>query len=219
MTNVRTLLISLLAVALVVALAVTVDVSALFAQLQSVSTPTAALLSTVIGVLCTVLLVPTSPLNLFAGARFGVLGGTLVTLFSLQFGAMLAFLLARSVPSIQRWSRSKLDSNASLNALANALSGPQGPKLVFLTRIAPVFPFALLNYVYALSNIDFVTFSVWTFLGNAPACALYSYAAASATTASSGGLLSWFGPVASIVSVVAISSYAKGIIDSSQTKK
>jgi uncharacterized membrane protein YdjX (TVP38/TMEM64 family) len=203
-----------------VALVVFVDVSELFEQLAHVSTPTAVALSVLIGAVCTLLMVPTSPLNLFAGMRFGVVGGTLVTLVACQLGAMIAFQATRRVAFVQTWSRTKLQENQSLNALASALSGPQGKKLVFLTRLAPIFPFALLNYVYSLSKIDFWSFSLATLLGNAPACALYAYAASSATTrGDDSGYQAYVGPFLSVLSVFAISTYAKMIIDEAQAKQ
>jgi uncharacterized membrane protein YdjX (TVP38/TMEM64 family) len=216
----RVAAIAVVVVLALVALIVFVDVASLFEQLAHVSTPTAAALSVLIGAVCTLLMVPTSPLNLFAGMRFGVIGGTLVTLAACQIGAMLAFQATRRVTFVQTWSRTKLQENQSLNALASALSGPQGKRLVFLTRLAPIFPFALLNYVFSLSKIDFWSFSVATLAGNAPACLLYAYAASTATThGDDAGYQAYVGPILSVLSVFAISTYAKKIIDEAQAKQ
>ena len=196
------------------------DVGALFERLKTVDPVTAALASVAIGVVSTLAMLTTTPLNLFAGAQFGTVGGGLVTVVALQLGAMAAFALARSNGTVRQWCSKQLVANATFSSMAAALSGAESAKLIFLLRLAPIFPFALVNYVLAaVPGVSFTTFSVATLAGNLPACFLYANAAASASSASAaGGWRDWVMPVASVVAVVVISSMARRIMAEEERK-
>jgi uncharacterized membrane protein YdjX (TVP38/TMEM64 family) len=118
----------------------------------------------------TVAWLPTSPINLFAGVRFGVLHGSFVTLVGLQLGASVAFLLGRSV--LRRYLQSQVDASPGLRTLMSVVSGRRGPTLILLSRLAPVFPFSLLNYAYGITNVEFWTYNAATFVGLAPSIVL-----------------------------------------------
>lgn len=105
---------------------------------------------------------------------YGVAWGTLLTLAGLQLGAVVAFALGRSL--LRDFAKQRIADSANLTGLSNAIGGASGARLVALCRAATVFPFALLNYVFAVTSIDFLTYSLATLIGLTPGVLLYSIA-------------------------------------------
>jgi uncharacterized membrane protein YdjX (TVP38/TMEM64 family) len=137
---------------------------------------------------CVVALVPASILTLGAGAIFGFVGGTIVVVVGATLGAGLAFLLARTV--MRKRVESMTASNAKFRALDRAIAG-EGMKIVFLVRLAVVFPFTYVNYAFGLTAIPFWRYLVATFFGIIPATAAFvfvSSAAANAATSQSSAI-------------------------------
>jgi uncharacterized membrane protein YdjX (TVP38/TMEM64 family) len=142
----------------------------------------------VVYAVCVVALVPASILTLGAGAIFGFVGGTIVVVIGATLGAALAFLLARTV--MRKRVESMTASNAKFRALDRAIAG-EGMKIVFLVRLAVVFPFTYVNYAFGLTAIPFWRYVVATFFGIIPATAAFvfvSSAAASAATTQSSAI-------------------------------
>jgi len=143
---------------------------------------------TVVYAVCVVALVPASILTLGAGAIFGFVGGTIVVVIGATLGAALAFLLARTV--MRKRVESMTASNAKFRALDRAIAG-EGMKIVFLVRLAVVFPFTYVNYAFGLTAIPFWRYVVATFIGIIPATAAFvfvSSAAASAATSQTSAI-------------------------------
>ena len=90
----------------------------------------------------TVALLPASVLTLAAGALFGPAAGTALVSASSVAGATGAFLIARY--AARPLVASQLASQPRLRA-ADAAIGRDGPKIVFLLRLTPLFPFSLGN--------------------------------------------------------------------------
>ena len=86
---------------------------------------------------CVVAFIPASILTLGAGAIFGFVGGTIVVVIGATLGATLAFLLARTV--MRNRVEEMTASNAKFRALDRAIAS-EGMKIVFLVRLAVVFP-------------------------------------------------------------------------------
>ncbi len=132
---------------------------------------------------CVVAFVPASILTLGAGAIFGFVGGTIVVVIGATIGASLAFLLARTV--MRRRIEALTASNGKFRALDQAISS-EGTKIVFLVRLAVVFPFTYINYAFGLTSIPFWRYVAATFLGIIPATAAFVFASSAATTAATG---------------------------------
>ncbi|MDT8370358.1 MAG: TVP38/TMEM64 family protein, partial [Longimicrobiales bacterium] len=117
--------------------------------------------------------IPGSLLTLASGAIFGLWGGTLLTLIGATLGATAAFVVARYVArsAIER----RLGHNPKLAAIDRALAR-QGPKLVFLIRLSPAFPFNVLNYAMGLTGVRLWSYVWTTFLGILPGTFMYVYA-------------------------------------------
>ena len=101
-------------------------------------------------VLCTVLFIPGSAITIGSGTLFGLSTGLIVVVIGANLGALTSFLLARS------FLREKVTSWASANPKFRSLDqaiGKQGFKMVLLTRLSPVFPFVLLNYLLGLTAV------------------------------------------------------------------
>jgi len=99
---------------------------------------------------CCVLFVPASILTLGAGALYGLGTGTAVVLAGATLGATLSFLLAKSV--LRKRIEKMTAGNAKFQALDRAI-GKEGAKIVFLVRLAPVFPFTYINYAFGLTGV------------------------------------------------------------------
>jgi uncharacterized membrane protein YdjX (TVP38/TMEM64 family) len=138
--------------------------------------------------ICVVAFVPASILTLGAGAIFGYVGGTIVVVIGATIGASLAFLLGRTIMR-KRIEKMAADSR-KFRALDQAIAA-DGMKIVFLVRLAVVFPFTWVNYVFGLTAIPFWRYVVATFFGIIPATAAFvfaSSAAANATTSTSSSI-------------------------------
>jgi uncharacterized membrane protein YdjX (TVP38/TMEM64 family) len=136
---------------------------------------------------CCVLFVPASILTLGAGAIYGVGTGVGVVLVGATIGATLSFLLARTLlrARVQRMT----EGNARFRALDRAI-GKEGAKIVFLVRLAPVFPFTYINYAFGLTGIATGPYVLATLVGMVPGTFAYVYlgtAAAAAGAAATGG--------------------------------
>ena len=60
-------------------------------------------------------------------------------------------------------------------------------KIVFLVRLAVVFPFTWVNYAFGLTAIPLWRYVLATFLGIIPATAAFVFASSAATKAATGG--------------------------------
>ncbi len=132
---------------------------------------------------CCVLFVPASILTLGAGALYGLGTGTAVVLAGATLGATLSFLLAKSVlrKKIERMTA----GNAKFQALDRAI-GKEGAKIVFLVRLAPVFPFTYINYAFGLTGVKTLPYVVASFFGMIPGMFAYVYLGSAAAGAASG---------------------------------
>jgi uncharacterized membrane protein YdjX (TVP38/TMEM64 family) len=130
--------------------------------------------------ICVVAFVPASILTLGAGAIFGFVGGTIVVIIGATLGATLAFLLARTV--MRKRIEAMTAKNAKFRALDRAIAN-EGMKIVFLVRLAVVFPFTYINYAFGLTAIPLGRYVLATFVGILPATAAFVFVSSAATSA------------------------------------
>lgn len=131
-------------------------------------------------IVATVFLVPGSAITIGAGSLFGLTTGFLVVVLGANFGALSAFLLARSFlrEKVAAWAA----ANPKFRSLDQAI-GRQGFKMVLLTRLSPVFPFVLLNYFLGLTAVRPGAYVAANLLGMLPATFLFVYIGAAARDA------------------------------------
>ena len=119
-----------------------------------------------------VLLVPGSALTLAAGALFGVVWGSIYTVVGSLLGATAAFLVGRHLA--RGWVAKKFAANEKFQAIDEAI-GREGWKIVFLTRLSPVFPFAPLNYAFGLTRVSLRDYFFASWIGMLPGTVMYVY--------------------------------------------
>jgi len=123
-------------------------------------------------VVATVLFIPGSVLTLGAGAVFGVALGSVCVSISATLGATAAFLVGRYLArdAIAR----KIARNEKFAAIDRAVAD-EGWKIVFLTRLSPVFPFTLLNYAFGLTRVRLSHYVLASWIGMMPGTVMYVY--------------------------------------------
>lgn len=119
-----------------------------------------------------VLAIPAVPLTASAGYLFGVTTGTCVVLVSAAIAASISFVIGRTL--LRTTVEDMMGSYPEFAKMDKAI-GKEGFKLMLLLRLSPLFPFALSNYLYGATSIDFASFFWGTLLGFAPGTLAYVY--------------------------------------------
>lgn len=88
-------------------------------------------------------------LNMMAGYLYGFFRGQLIVMLAVSVGISVSFMLCRLW--FKDYARSVVTSNA-LQAVLKVLEGPQGFKVIFLTRFTPI-PFGFQNVLFSVSYI------------------------------------------------------------------
>lgn len=119
-----------------------------------------------------VLLIPGTILTLAAGFAFGLpMGVPLVSVGSL-LGAVNAFLVGRFFA--RGWVIQHLAKAPRFNALNDA-TRHRGFVIVLLTRLSPLIPFNVLNYVLGLTKVRLKDYCLASWIGMLPANIVYTY--------------------------------------------
>lgn len=119
----------------------------------------------------TVAFLPGSIITLGGGAIFGVILGTLYVLIGASLGATAAFLIGRYLA--RDWVYQRIAGNEKFRKIDEAVS-QEGFKIVFLTRLSPIFPFSLLNYALGVTGVSLRDYLLG-FLGMIPGTVMYVY--------------------------------------------
>jgi len=129
-------------------------------------------LFTVVYALAAIFFVPGSVLTIGAGAIYGLGWGFVAVSAGSTLGAAGAFLIARYVARdrVERWAA----QDPRFAAIDQAV-GHEGWKIVLLTRLSPVFPFNLLNYLFGLTRVGFGAYILASWIGMMPGTLLYVY--------------------------------------------
>lgn len=125
----------------------------------------AGLIFTAIMAAVIILLLPGVLFTVGAGFVFGVVKGTAFVVIGTTLGAVCAFLISRYLFG-ERMSRFFL-SHVSLRAASNSMVN-DGLRIVFFTRLIPLFPFKLSNYFFGLTPVRFKDFTLGTLVGIIP---------------------------------------------------
>lgn len=125
----------------------------------------------------TLCLIPGSILTMKGGCLYGLINGSLIVLVSAIFGAITSFLLGRYF--CRNWVYSILNKYPQFEQINEAIS-EKGWQIVFLTRLSPLFPFNLLNYLFGISKISFKDYIIGS-LGILPGTFMYVYFGSLAT--------------------------------------
>lgn len=130
-------------------------------------------------IITAVFMLPGGLLAVIAGVAFGGwLGGSLTVIGS-TIGASLSFLLGRTLLKdaiINKYGDQPVFKKVTQGVADN------GVAFLILTRLVPIFPYALQSYAYALTPMRFWQFSVISGVTMLPACFIYAYLAADILT-------------------------------------
>jgi len=121
--------------------------------------------------LATILFIPGSILTLGGGALYGVFWGSIYVFIAATLGATFAFLIGRYFA--RGWFNEKIKNSITFRAIDAAVA-IDGFKIVFLTRLSPIFPFNMLNYAFGVTRValrDYILGSI----GMIPATIMYVY--------------------------------------------
>ncbi len=113
-------------------------------------------------------------LSLAAGAFFGVLQGTLFVVTGATIGAVLAFLVSRTL--LRDWVAKKFGSR--MEGIDRGLRENGLSYLLFL-RLVPAFPFFLVNLACGVTGMPLRTYAVGTLFGIVPGSLVFVNAGAS----------------------------------------
>ena len=111
-----------------------------------------------------VFLLPTVPFNLGAGFLWGPWWGSLISVAGATLGAVLPFLISRYLAGdyfrersnhrMWVWLQSQIDRN--------------GWKIIAFTRLNPIFPSGLINYVFGITSMTFWKYFISSMLFMTP---------------------------------------------------
>ncbi|NJN63850.1 MAG: TVP38/TMEM64 family protein [Acidobacteria bacterium] len=104
---------------------------------------------------------------------FGPILGSIYSLIGATLGATAAFLIGRY--AARDMVAGMVSKNAVLSKIDEGVE-KQGWRMLMITRLVPVFPFNAQNYVYGLTKIPLVMYSVLTALFMIPGTVMFNFA-------------------------------------------
>lgn len=113
---------------------------------------------------------PSLPLTLGAGFLWGTFWGVVFSITGATIGASIPFLLSRYIIGdavIKRFTYTKWD-------WLKEKVVRHGWKAVAFTRIVPIFPYPVLNYLFGITPVPFLHYLWSTFVFMLPACIAYT---------------------------------------------
>ncbi|WP_216349371.1 TVP38/TMEM64 family protein [[Limnothrix rosea] IAM M-220] len=135
-------------------------------------------------IVLTIFGIPGTVLTTAGGIIFGLSWGTFWSVLGATLGALGAFLAARYL--LRDWALSKFHRHHVLKRIRAAVH--RNPlTLVLAMRFAPITPFNLINFLFGLTPIHWVPYTLGTFIGIIPGTILYTWLGVSGKTAFSGG--------------------------------
>jgi uncharacterized membrane protein YdjX (TVP38/TMEM64 family) len=145
-----------------------------------------------------VFFLPGLPISIAGGLIFGALWGTVFTTIGANLGAAAAFLVGRY--AARGMVESQIRQNAKLRAIDDGVRR-HGWRMLMLTRLVPIFPFNIQNYVYGLTDISLGTYVAVNFVCMLPGTIAYNFAAGSVRTGDLGKTF-WYLGIAAIFFVL-----------------
>ncbi len=164
--------------------------------------------------LATILFIPGSVLTLGGGVLFGVFWGSIYVFIAATFGATFAFLIGRYLS--RDWVCKQIAKYPKFQAIDRAIAR-EGWKIVFLTRLSPLFPFNLLNYALGITQVSLKDYILGS-IGMFPGTVMYVYIGSLAgdiamigTQKPNNPILEWTVRIIGFVATVAVTVYVTRI--------
>jgi uncharacterized membrane protein YdjX (TVP38/TMEM64 family) len=121
---------------------------------------------------CCIFLVPGSIPTLAAGFLFGVGLGSLTAILGSTIGACAAFLVGRTMA--RGWVARRIARSRRFTAI-DRMVGRHGLKVVLLTRLSPISPFVVVNYLFSLTKVSFWQYALGSLIGMIPGTVMFVY--------------------------------------------
>lgn len=134
--------------------------------------------------LATVVGVPGTVLTVAGGAVFGVVWGTFWSVIGATLGAIGAFWVARYL--LRDWAEQWFGRHKALGQFKEAVRD-KPLTFVFAVRFAPICPFNLVNFLFGLTPIRCLDYSIGTFFGIIPGTLAYTWLGVTGGRALRGG--------------------------------
>lgn len=152
-----------------------------------------------------ILAFPAIGLTASSGYLFGLVPGVCVCIVSATIASSIAFFIGRTL--LRNWAKKMADGNAKWRALDSVI-GKEGFKVVLLLRLSPLLPFAISNYLYGVTAVDYWSYLAASFLGFIPGTVGIVYAGSAGKELLSGGQhLPWFAYVAAAGVIALVVKY------------
>lgn len=132
--------------------------------------PTGVVLYILVYAAASAALLPAWPLTVLAGASYGLGWGMLLATVSAVAGAGCAFLASRY---LLRGRVERFVAESPRFAAVDRAIGRDGWKIVALTRLSPIFPYNVLNYLFGLTSVGFWPYLAASAAGMLPGTLLY----------------------------------------------
>ena len=145
-----------------------------------------------------VLFLPGLAITIVGGLVFGAVWGTVWTTVGANLGAVAAFLIGRY--AARGIVEGLVEKNQALKKIDEGVKH-QGWRMLMVTRLLPIFPFNVQNYVYGLTEIPLRTYVLVTLPCMLPATIAYNFAAGSVRTGDLGKTL-WYLGIAAVFFVL-----------------
>jgi uncharacterized membrane protein YdjX (TVP38/TMEM64 family) len=136
---------------------------------------------------------PAVPITLIGGLIFGPVRGSMIVSFASTTGATLAFITGRTIG--REAILKKFGQSSSFKKIDKGVKD-NGWRMLMITRLVPLFPFNLQNYLYGLTDIPLGTYMLVSWLAMLPGTIAYATLA--------GAIVSGNGDVGRMVIYLAI---------------
>ena len=121
-----------------------------------------------------ILALPGITFALFSGILFGpILGIILCSIYS-TLAAVISFLISRFF--LKETIKPLVEKNKYLNKLLFEDGNKNAMLLLMITRLVPLFPYNIQNFAYGITDVNFMQYSIYTFLFMLPGISLFTIA-------------------------------------------
>ena len=132
----------------------------------------------------TIIGVPGTILTIAGGIVFGLSWGTFWSVIGATLGAIGSFWTARYL--LHDWIETKFGKHKALTKFKQAVN-KKPLSFVLAVRFAPISPFNVVNFLFGLTQINWIPYSLGTFIGIIPGTLAYTWLGVSGSEALQGG--------------------------------
>ena len=121
-----------------------------------------------------ILALPGITFALFSGILFGPILGIILCSISSTLAAVISFLISRFF--LKETIKPLVEKNKYLNKLLFEDGNKNAMLLLMITRLVPLFPYNIQNFAYGITDVNFMQYSIYTFLFMLPGISLFTIA-------------------------------------------